>query len=275
MSLFTSPTGVDLYYEIHEPGSSVANPETIVFSHGLLWSGRMFAHQVAAFKNRYRVVTYDHRGQGQSSSPDSGYDMDTVFADGVALLEGLQLGPCHFAGLSMGGFVGMRLASRRPDLLRSLILLETSADPEPEENRTKYMLLNTVVRWFGIWAVVNPVMKIMFSRTFLRDPARIDERKQWKDELRTNRPTITKAVDGVISRKGVYGELAAISCPTLIIVGDEDVATPPAKAYRIHRQITGSLLMRIPKAGHSSSIEEPAAINAAIRQFLVGIGAAA
>ncbi|MBO0932043.1 alpha/beta fold hydrolase [Fibrella aquatilis] len=275
MPIFSTPTGVDLFYEIHEPGPLVVNPETIVFSHGLLWSGRMFIDQVLAFKSRYRVVTYDHRGQGQSSAPTNGYDMETVYADAVALIEGLQLGPCHFAGLSMGGFVGMRLASRRPDLLRSLMLLETSADPEPEENRVKYTLLNTMVRYIGIWAVVKPVMRIMFSRTFLHDPARLADRKRWEAELRKNRPSITKAVEGVITRRGVYDELGAIHCPTLVIVGDEDVATVPAKAHRIHQKIAGSLLMTIPEAGHTSSVEAPNAVNAAIRQFLVGIGAAA
>lgn len=228
----------------------------------------MFERQVEAFRERYRVITYDHRGQGQSSAPADGYDMETVYADAVALIEGLQLAPCHFAGLSMGGFVGMRLAARQPDLLRSLILLDTSADPEPEANRPKYRLLNNVVRWIGMWPVVRPVMKIMFSQTFLHDPARHADRARWIAELKTNRPTITKAVEGVITRQGVRDELSRITLPTLIIVGDEDVATVPDKARRIHEKLVGSQLVIIPRAGHTSSVEEPAAVNAAIGQFL-------
>lgn len=270
MPQFSSPTGVTLYYEIQEPTSQQANAETLIFSHGLLWSGRMFEAQVAAFRDRYRVVTYDHRGQGQSSAPADGYDMETVYADAVALIEGLQLAPCHFAGLSMGGFVGMRLAARRPDLLKSLILLETSADPEPEANRPKYRLLNNVVRWIGIWAVVRPVMKIMFSQSFLTDPARQADRARWKAELKANRPSITNAVEGVITRQGVRDELDQITLPTLIVVGDEDVATVPDKSRRIHEKITGSQLVIIPRAGHSSSVEEPAAVNAALAGFLSG-----
>lgn len=268
MPQFTSPTGVTLYYEVHEPKSQGTSVDTLVFSHGLLWSGRMFEAQVAAFRDRYRVVTYDHRGQGQSSAPADGYDMETVYADAVALIEGLKLAPCHFAGLSMGGFVGMRLAARRPDLLKSLILLETSADPEPEANRPRYRLLNTIVRWIGIWAVVRPVMKIMFSQTFLNDPARQADRARWKAELKTNRPSITKAVDGIINRRGVRDELDRIAVPTLIVVGDEDVATVPDKSRRIQEKIAGSQLVIIPRAGHTSSVEEPAAVNAAIAGFL-------
>ena len=95
----------DYYYEEHGAGS-----ETILFSHGLLWSGYLFHKQVAFFKRRYRVITYDHRGQGKSSVPKTGYDMDSLYEDVVLLIEHLKLGSVHFAGLSMGGFVGMRLA---------------------------------------------------------------------------------------------------------------------------------------------------------------------
>lgn len=273
MPLFRTQSGVDLYYEIHKPLSDNPNAETIIFSHGLLWSGRMFANQVEAFRQNYRVVTYDHRGQGQSSVPDTGYDMDTVYEDAVALIEGMRLSPCHFAGLSMGGFVGMRLAARRPDLLRSLILMETTADPEPEENQGKYRLLNTIVRWLGTGPVVKPVMKIMFSQSFLNNPDRAAERKIWEAELKKNRRSITKAVNVVITREGVRDELDRITVPTLIMVGEEDVATVPEKARRIHEKIVGSTLVYIPKAGHSSSVEEPEAVSAAIATFLQGLPA--
>src|SRR5215470_17391800 len=137
--------GVKLYYE--DTGDK--SKETIVFSHGLLFSCRMFDAQVAAFNDRYRCIAYDHRGQGQSEVARDGYDMETVYEDGAALIKALDCAPCHFVGLSMGGFVGMRIAARQPQLLKSLILLETSADPEPLENVPKYKRLNFVARWFG------------------------------------------------------------------------------------------------------------------------------
>ena len=153
--------------------------ETIVFSHGLLMSGEMFADQVAHLKSRYRCITFDHRGQGKSQVTDDGYDMETLAADAARLIEALDAAPCHFAGLSMGGFVGMRLAIERPDLLRSLVLMETSADPEP--NAFRYRILNFVARWFGLGVVVNRVMPIMFGRSFLSDPAREALRNRWRD----------------------------------------------------------------------------------------------
>ena len=128
---FLDVNGTRLYYE--DTGGS---GEPIVFSHGLLWSGRMFDKQVAALKDRYRCITYDHRGQGQSDVwKVDAVDMETVYADAVGLIEKLGVGPCHFVGLSMGGFTGMRLAARRPDLLRSLSLLETLGGPGARAER--------------------------------------------------------------------------------------------------------------------------------------------
>lgn len=264
--------GANLWYQEHGAG-----PETIVFAHGLLWDGRMFDAQVAALKGRYRCITFDFRGQGQSEVTAGGYDMDTLSDDAAALIEALGAAPCHFVGLSMGGFIGMRLAARRPGLIRSLVLMETSADPEPAENAPKYRAMGLVGRVFGrpgFGLVSGRVMRIMFGRKFLEDPARAAERAEWRRRLMSNhRLGITRALGGVIDRKPVYDELGGIACPTLVMVGDQDVATVPAKAERIHAAIPGSRLMVIPGAGHTSSVEEPEFVNAALTEFLSSVSA--
>lgn len=251
----------NIYYEIHGAGS-----ETVVLSHGLLWSGRMFHKQVTALSANYQVVTYDHRGQGKSEVTETGYDMDSLYDDAVQLIEKLKLGKVHFGGLSMGGFVAMRLAARRPDLVKSLILMETSAQPEPFT--FKYNLLKNIVQLFGVKSVTKPVMNIMFGDTFLNNPKRLNERQVWIAELQANKKTITKAVTGVIERKGVETELHHIKCPTLILVGTEDKATIPAKAEFIASKIPQAKLIYIQNGGHTASIEEPEQYNQAILEFL-------
>jgi pimeloyl-ACP methyl ester carboxylesterase len=256
--------GAALYYEEHGTGS-----ETIVFAHGLLWSGRMFGNQVHAFQDRYRCITFDFRGQGRSEITSSGYDMDTLTEDAAALIAALECDPCHFLGLSMGGFVGQRLAIRHPSLLKSLMLFETSADPEPEANIGRYRLLNFVARWLGLRVVANRLMPIMFGEKFLNDGTRTQEKELWRQRLIANhRIGITRAVEGVINRAGVYDQLDRIALPTLIIVGDQDVATVPAKAQRMHERIRDSKLVEISGAGHTSTVEEPEAVNEAMRAFL-------
>ena len=253
-----------IYYE--ERG---AGPEAIVFAHGLLWSGRMFDPQVAVLQERFRCITFDFRGQGQSQVTETGYDMDTLTEDAAALITALGCAPCHFVGLSMGGFVGMRLALRHPSLIRSLALLETSADPEPAESIGRYRLLALVARWFGLRMVAGQVMPVMFGEKFLQDPARAALRQELQAALASNhRVGITRAVTGVIERAGIYEQIDAIRVPTLVVVGDQDVATVPARSERIHAQIAGSRLVVIPGAGHTSTVEEPEAINRVLLAFL-------
>ncbi len=243
--------------------------ETIVFAHGLLFNNEIFAKQIEYFKNRYRCIAYDHRGQGKSPVTKDGYDMDTLSEDAIGLIEKLAVGPCHFVGLSMGGFVAMRVAIRRPDLIKSVTLLDTSAEAEPEENKSGYRKLNFIGRWFGFKLVISKIMPIMFGTTFMNDPERADERKYWADLICANdRIGATRAVNGVIDRQGVMDQIDRIDRPVLIVVGEEDTATVPAKSQRMNEKIKGSQLVIIPKTGHLSTIESPNAVNAAMDEFL-------
>lgn len=259
--------GVDLHYT-----STGSGRETVVLSHGLLFSGEMFRAQVRHLAERYRVITYDHRGQGLSEVTAAGYDMDNLAQDASDLLEALGVAPCHFVGLSMGGFVAMRLAARRPELLRLCILLETSADPEAPDNVPRYRRLNLALRVLGAGLVAPQVMPVLFGKTFLSDPDRAELRQEWLGRLRALRRSVHRSVTGVVERGGIYEELGNVQVPTLVLVGEEDTATPLPKAERICAAIRGARLVRIPRAGHSSTIENPAAVNAAIDAFLAGVG---
>ena len=257
--------GMSLYYEDTGPGST---GETIAFSHGLLWGTELFAPQIAALKARYRCIAWDHRGQGKSGSDHRDtIDMELVWQDAVQLLEAKVAGPVHFCGLSMGGFVAMRMAARRPDLVRSVMLLETSSEPEPRENVGRYRLLTKVTKLLGPKLIKNKVGPIMLGKTILTDKARRGELATFLD-LMSRRRDIWRAVNGVVDRGGVHHELGRITAPTLVVVGDEDLATPRPKAEKIVAAISGARLVTIPRAGHSSPVEEPAAVTQAIEQFV-------
>lgn len=254
---------VDLYVEDRGDGPPV------LFSHGLLWSGRMYAPQVAALCDSYRCITYDHRGQGKSEVPAGDcIDLETLTADAIGLIEALDIGPCHFVGLSMGGFVGQRIAARRPELLRSLTLLATAADPEPEANRPKYRTMNAVVKLGGARLVAPRVSQIMFGKSFLMDTSRAEERARLTNQLATLPKTIYKAVNGIIDRSGVEAELKNIEKPTLIIRGDEDAAIARERTEAMHQGIRGSTFVPLRRGGHTLTLEEPALVNHHLRQFL-------
>lgn len=259
--------GADLHYEdTGGPG------EPIVFAHGLLWSTKLFRFQLEALRGEYRCIAFDFRGQGKSQVTATGYDMDTLARDAGQIIERLAAAPCHFVGLSMGGFIGMRLAARRPELLRSLALLETAADSEPLLNRPKYAAMAAMSRLVGFGPFVSQVEKIMFGKSFLTDPSREAMRRDQRAQLLGNDTTGTpRAVGGVIWRKGIEDLLGRIDVPTLVLSGEEDVAVTPARSRRTADAIRGARFQTIPRAGHSSSLENPDAVTGALRGFFAEV----
>lgn len=144
--------------------------------------------------------------------------------------------------------------------------METSADGEV--NTLKYRALNIIFKVAGSKPIYKKIMNILFGKTFMSDPQRIEEKMYWENKMMDLPKTVTRAVSGVINRNGVFDEINSIHKPTLVIVGDEDVATTPEKAQRIHKQINGSVLEIIPGAGHTSTIEKPDEVNNILGKFL-------
>lgn len=253
-----------LHYE--EAGSGT---ETIVFSHSYLADNSHFNPQIQKLKSRFRCLAFDHRGHGQSEIKKDGYDMENLYADAVGFIEALDCAPCHFVGLSTGGFIGLRIGIRRPDLVKSLVLMDTSADDEPQEALRQYRQMLFVARWFGFWPLIGRLMPIFFASKFLNDPARIHEVKEWRRRfVSNNRLAMYKFGQGIFTRTSIYEELDKIRTPTLVVVGAEDVPQPPVNAKRIANKIPGAKLTVIPEAGHICTVEEPLAVTSAIEDFL-------
>ena len=256
--------GVQLYYT--DTGNG---PGTIVFSHSYLADHSHFNPQIDALKEHYRCIAFDHRGHGRSEIPAAGYDMENLYQDAVGFLEELKCAPCHFIGLSTGGFIGLRIGIRRPDLVRSLVLMDTSADAEPAESLGEYKLMLFIVRWLGYWPVIRRMVPIFFAPKFLNDPDRRSEVAEWRQLLTSNdRKAMYKFGHGIFSRDSVYAQIDKIQIPTLVIVGENDVPTPVDRAKRIAEKIPNANLEIIPDAGHLCTIEEPLVVNSVIESFL-------
>lgn len=237
----------------------------VLFAHGLLFSGWMFQHQIAHLRKNYRCVTIDFRGQGNSPRALGGYDMDTLAVDVTELLRHLQIPVVNFVGLSMGGFVGMRVAARHPESVHTLTLMDTAATAEEPANRSKYKLLSKVYRLAGIRPVRAQVAPIMLA------PGNVDA--PWVDEWmtmleRTDRAGLVKAIESVADRDPCEDEAVRIIAPTLVMVGAEDAATPPVKSRRIEDLIATTSFHEIPGAGHSPTMERPDEVNAILSAFL-------
>lgn len=257
--------GVELFYK-----ESGRGPETIVFSHGLLMDHTMFEAQRAAFQGHYRVIAYDHRGQGQSGDPQGGRDqaMETLTTDAAALIQALGAAPCHFAGHCMGGFVGMRLAARRPALVRTLTLMNTGSQAEPWPTRLKYGFLARLLRLTGPRPFAGIAMTGLFGKSVRSDPAQRRMLAEWRSAVRLRPRSVANSVIGVMERREVSAdELRSIRCPTLIIAGDEDSTQSPGNSERLAASILGAGLVRIPGCGHSSPLEAPQAVVNAMQKL--------
>lgn len=266
---FVNLNGTRTYYEDTGPAES---GETLVFSHGLLMRTELFARQVEVLRSTFRCISYDHPGQGRSDLPpgQSPISIDALTRDAATLIETLELGRVHFCGLSMGGFVGMRLAARRGDLVKSLVLIDTSARPEGLVQRAKYLALNLVARTAGPKAVMGAVVPLLFGPEFRTSDKHAAVREQWLQWLSEVPKTIHRSVSGVLWRPSAEGELSSIAAPTLVVVGDDDRATPPECSEQLARDIRDAELVRIPNCGHSSTIEQPEAVNEALLNFYRG-----
>ncbi|MGQ4601415.1 alpha/beta fold hydrolase [Nocardia sp. R6R-6] len=265
--------GVPIAYT--DTGAPAGRPKaaTVLFGHGLLFGGWMFQPQIEILREHYRCITIDWRGQGATPATTGGYDMDTLTGDAVAMIRQLDIAPVHWVGLSMGGFVGQRVAARHGELLRSLTLLDSSAEPEDPSKIGEYKRLALALRLFGAKPILGKIQPHLFGSGFLADHAGQPIIEQWATRLRRcDRTAVRKAVLGVADRASVEREITAITIPTLVAVGTDDTATPPARSERIAELIPAARLHTISDCGHTSSLEQPTVVTALLQEFLATVG---
>ncbi|WP_280314785.1 alpha/beta fold hydrolase [Nocardia abscessus] len=245
---------------------------TVVFGHGLLFGGWMFRPQIEVLREHYRCIAIDWRGQGATAATARGYDMDTLTGDAVAVIRRLGVAPVHWVGLSMGGFVGQRIAARHGALLRSLTLLDSSAEPEDPGKIGEYKRLALALRLFGAGPILGRIEPHLFGSRFRADPANRPVIDEWATRLRRcDRAAVRKAVLGVADRVSVEHEITAVTVPTLVVVGADDAATPPPRSERIAELIPAARLHTLADCGHTSSLEQPAAVTALLQEFLATV----
>jgi pimeloyl-ACP methyl ester carboxylesterase len=151
--------------------------------------------------------------------------------------------------------------------LRSLVLLDTSAQAEPPRNRRKYAAMTLLMQLFGVKPLVPRTLPLMFGKTTVRDPAKRELVRHWKHKLLALRKTVLGPISGVVKRRDVTGELAKIVCPVLIVVGEEDRTTPPSCARHMKAHMPKAELEIIAHCGHSSALEKPQQVVALMKRF--------
>jgi pimeloyl-ACP methyl ester carboxylesterase len=257
---------MDLAYADEGPGP------VVVLLHGFPLSRAMWDQQLDGIGSIYRVIAPDLRGFGESPVPEGVYTMDAMADDVLELLETLEImGPVVVGGLSMGGYVALSLAARYPTRVKALILMDTRAGADtPEVAQGREATAKTVIAADSAAPVVDSMLPRLFSKmTLEQQAARVEPMKAVME--RTAPQGIAGALRGMASRPDRRGDLPKIAVPTLVLVGEEDIITPPAEARAMADAIPNARLEVIPGAGHLAPYENPAAANAAILRFLKGL----
>ncbi len=242
---------------------------TLVLWHSLLCDGGMWAPVIAGLEARYRIVNVDAPGHGRSSPTRAPYTMDDSVDAAFTVLDELAIDRCVWIGLSWGGMVGMRLALRSPGRLAGLALFDTSAKAESRRKLPSYLAMTAIARRFGALPfLLDRIEPIYLSRaTRAEQPALV---RRFRERVASMDPASSgHAIDAVIFRgDDLRPRLPQIRVPTLVVCGDQDVATPLPRSEEIARAIPDASLRRIARAGHLSAWEQPAASLAHLEPWL-------
>ena len=242
--------GVSLYYEVHGSGP------VVLLTHGYSATSQMWAGQVEALAKGHTLVTWDMRGHGQSDYPadPAAYSEVATVADMAAILDAVGAREAVIGGLSLGGYMSLAFHLAHPERTRALLIIDTGPGYKNDEAREGWNrnALATAER---------------YEREGLGNLAR------GSVEMRTSRHRdatgLARAACGMLTQKDarVISSLPSIAVPAIVVVGANDTPFLAASDY-MTAKIPGARKVVIPDAGHAANIDQPAAFNAAIVDFL-------
>lgn len=260
MPSITTDDGQTIHYRLEgESGRPV-----LLFSNSLgtdlsMWDGNM-----PAALSRFRVLRYDSRGHGGSSAPAGAYTIDRLGRDAVALLDALGLDTVAVCGLSKGGLVAQWLAIHAPERLTRAAICNTGAMIPSAETWNARI---AAVTEKGLPAIADAVLERWFTPAFRTHHA--EEVARLKAVMERVPAAGYTGCCAAVRDADFRDSLGGITVPAVVVVGEQDPATPPALGEAIHAGIPGSRLVRL-EAAHLSNIEAGRAFDEAVFPFLAG-----
>ncbi len=238
--------------------------EVLLFLHGLGSAGEEWAPQVAAFQDRYRVITIDFRGHGHSPAVAHGYAIERFAADVLAVMDAEQILTAHLVGLSMGGAVAFQLAVSAPERVASLAIVNSGPTARPPGVRYALMVLmrKLMARFLSPGQAAPKLAGKLFP-----EPDMAPLREQFIERMRGNDP--------VAYRRSLYGllgwsvekHIGGVSIPTVFIAADRDY-TPVALKRHFVEQMPNARLEVVRDAHHALPLEHPDRFNVVLARHL-------
>jgi len=236
----------------------------LTLSHSLASNMSMWHPQMSLLTQHFKVLRFDTRGHGHSSAPTGPYSLEELAQDSYDVFQALEIERTHWLGLSMGGMIGQTLILKYPTLFESLVLADTTSK-RPDNARQMWGERISQAKAEGMAAMVDSTLQRWFA-----------------DDFRSNNPAIIQEIAEGIASTSVHGfcgcceaishintfdRLNEITCPTLIMVGENDHGTPPHMAESMKEKMPYAQFHKIPNAGHISNIEQPEIFNQYLMDF--------
>ena len=262
MEKYVNGIAVKEYGDRHQP--------PIIFIHGFPFNSGMWEQQIKQFKEQYYCIAYDIRGLGMTPAGEGQFTLEMFVDDLFAVMDGLKLKTAVITGFSMGGYITLRAMEKEPDRFRGLILCDTKAEADDDAGRLKRAGAIKSIDTDGVEQFVSSFVPM----TFCDDaPQRIpDIYNNTLEQAKAAPPTGVKGcLLAMAARTDTTASLSNISIPTLLLVGEDDIITPPAVMQDMHKRINGSEMITVPGAAHMAPVEQPEIINQAIAEFLSGL----
>ncbi len=257
----------------HVNGQAIGYDDTggdgppVIFSHGFLMDRTMFDSQVDVLRDRYRCITWDERGFGETpaESPFTYWDSAD---DAVALLDHLEVDRAVFVGMSQGGFLSLRAALAHPDRVRALVLIDSDSGVDDAETLAGYEGM------IAHWTSDAPLGDVgdYVAGLILGEPALMEKWTAiWAARDRT---TVRHPGDALLNRDDITDRLGEIAVPVLSIHGEADQAIDIALADKLQSSVAdGRGVVRVPGAAHAPNMSHPDIVNPALEQFLAEVTA--
>lgn len=255
--------GIELAYDDHGIGLPV------IFLHAFPLNRSMWDLQLRTLldEQRFRLVALDWRGFGASGIDATISTMELLADDVAALMDALGMQQAVLCGLSMGGYVAFAFTRKYPQRLRALILADTRPEADSDEVKASREQVAEIALTQGVEAIANLQVPRLLAASTREQRLEVEVSVRQMIDAATPQG-IAAAARGMARRVDSTDMLAQITCPTLVLVGEEDSVTPPNVAQAYAAKIAGAQYIVIPQAGHLSNIEQPHIFTEHIQQFL-------
>lgn len=256
--------GIDLFYTVQ--GSRENDPLLLVA--GFDSDSSTWAAMMPLLVEQYRVLRFDNRGIGQTSAPDSPYSIEQMASDAAALLDYLNISKLHIAGHSMGGQIAQELALAHPEKIQSLILLSSWASRDDKFNSLIEMFGDLTQKLEGT-LYQKVLLPWLFTDAFYSAPGTMEQLINLiKNQPFPPTPHGLYHQSRAILSSDTSNRLTDIHCPTLVVVGKEDLLTPIRFSQQLAQGIPKAELAILEHGGHAFVVESADAVAKVMLDFL-------